>query len=60
MKRTIILAALLLTGCASPKWLETRAVCTVDGQEAHALSKWGPIGIGSRLADADAAVICKR
>lgn len=60
MKRLIIFAALLLSGCGSVKWLENRAACTVDGAEAHVISKWGPVGIGSRLADSDAAVICKR
>ena len=59
MKRLFIFAALLCSACASPKWLETRAVCTVDKTEAHALSKWGPVSIGSKLADADAAVICR-
>jgi starvation-inducible outer membrane lipoprotein len=52
--------AAMLAGCSSsPKWLENRAVCTVDGKEAHTISKWGPIGIGSKLADSDAKVICK-
>ena len=59
MKRTIILAAILLTGCATPKWLDNRVVCTVDGKEAHALSKWAQFSIGSKLAQADAAVICR-
>ena len=49
-----------MTGCESmPKMLENRAVCTVDGKEAHTLSKWAVFSIGARLADADAAVICK-
>jgi hypothetical protein len=61
MRYTIIFAALLLAGCStSPKWLETRVVCTVDNAEAHALSKWALFSIGSKLATADAAVICKR
>ena len=60
MKIAILLVAVLLSGCGSTKWLENRAACTVDGAEAHVISKWGPIGIGSKLADSDAAVICKR
>jgi len=54
------LLALLLAGCSSsPKWLENRVACTVDGKEAHVVSKWGPISIGSEVATADAKVICK-
>jgi hypothetical protein len=50
----------LTAGCSStPKWLETRAVCTLDGKEAHVLSKWGPVSLGSKLADADAKAICE-
>lgn len=61
MKRILILSAILLAGCASrPAWLENRAACTVDGNEAHALSKWGLFSIGARLSDSDAAMICKR
>ncbi len=48
-----------MAGCGNMRWLENRAVCTLDGKEAHTVSKWGPLGIASRLADADAAVICK-
>lgn len=60
MRYTIILCALLLAGCSSaPKFLETRVVCTVDRAEAHALSKWALFSIGSKLAQADAAVICR-
>jgi len=50
MKRSIILAALLLAGCAgSPKWLENVAACSVDGKEAFVVSKWGPVAIASDL-----------
>jgi hypothetical protein len=48
-----------LTGCAGPKWLENRVVCTADRAEAHVLSKWGPASIGAQVADADARVICR-
>jgi len=61
MKTVIILAAAaLLAGCSSSRWLENRVVCTVDGREAHAISKWGPVGIAARVADADARVLCRR
>lgn len=61
MKTAIIIAmAALLAGCGSTQMLENRAVCTVDGSEAHVISKWGPVGIGAKLAEADARVMCKR
>jgi uncharacterized lipoprotein YajG len=58
VKRAIILAAALLAGCSStPQWLENVAACSVDGQQAYVISKWGPVGIASALTPA--AVICK-
>lgn len=51
---------LLLSGCASQQWLENRVACTVDGTELHAISKWGLFSIGSEIAAADAAVVCKK
>jgi hypothetical protein len=59
MKALVIFAALMLAGCASPKWLENRAVCTMDKKEAHVISKWGLFSIGSKLADSDAKAVCK-
>jgi uncharacterized protein YcfL len=57
----MVLALALLAGCGStPKLLENRAACTLDGTELHVLSKWGPISIGTRVADADAATVCKK
>ena len=60
MKTALILCALLLSGCGSPKWLENRVACTVAGDEAHIVSKWGPVGIAAQIAPADAAVMCRR
>lgn len=61
MKRSLIILTCLLAGCStSPKWLENRVACTVDGTEAHVLSKWGPVSIGARLAESDAAAVCSR
>ena len=61
MKLTLVCVALLLTGCSTAgKLLENRVVCTVDGSESHVVSKWGPVGIAARVADADAKVLCKR
>ena len=57
----ILVAALALAGCSSSaRLLENRVVCTVDGSESHVVSKWGPVGIAARVADADAEVLCKR
>lgn len=59
-KLLVLIPAILLTGCASsPRWLENRVACTADKSEAHVLSKWGPISIGARIAEADARVICQ-
>lgn len=56
----MLLAALLLAGCGSPRWLENRVACTVDGSEAHVISKWGPLGVGAKISADDARVLCKR
>jgi hypothetical protein len=56
-----LLLGLLLAGCSTrPKLMENRAACTLDGTELHVLSKWGPFSIGTRVADADAATVCKK
>jgi hypothetical protein len=65
MNRSIFLSFALLccaplSGCANVKWLDNRVACTVAGDEAHLISKWGPVGIGSQIAAADAAVLCKK
>jgi len=61
MKTIIALAlAALLAGCGTTKaTFENRIACTVDGAELHVLSKWGPVSIGSRVADPDAAAVCR-
>lgn len=54
-------AVLLLAGCGwSPKVLENRVVCTVDGSEAHVLSKWGPVSVGTQIARTDATAVCAK
>jgi len=57
--KIIFVLCLLLTGCASPKFLENRVTCTVAKDEATIVSKWGPFGISAQVAPADAAVLCK-
>lgn len=64
MKRTtIILAALLLSGCATGTFT-TRAACTVAGDKMFLVSQYGSLpGITTPLDKRDAAPIlreCKR
>lgn len=61
LKVFVFVFALLVSGCATdPKWLENRVTCTVDGEELHFVSKWGPVEFGSQVADSDAKAVCKR
>ena len=55
----VVAVALAMAGCSTsrPSWLENRVAVTVDGSQAHVLSMWGPISVGSRIADADARAI---
>lgn len=59
MALALAMASTLFSGCGSTKMLENRIACTVDKSEAHVVSKWGPVGIASQIAQADAAVVCK-
>lgn len=56
----IFIGCLLLAGCSAGQMLENRVACTVDGAEAHVISKWGPVGIGAKIAAGDARVLCNR
>lgn len=54
------LTVFTLGACSStPSFLENRVVCTVDKQEAHTVSKWGPVGVASKISEKDREVICK-
>jgi len=55
--KTIVFIAALLSGCATNTF-ENRAACTLDRQEAFVLSMYGPLGVASRLAAADAKALC--
>jgi hypothetical protein len=57
MKLTLILAAVLLTGCSSTKMFANIPACGLDGKQAYVVSMWGRIGIASPLTHAD--LICK-
>lgn len=59
MKTTLILAACLLAGCSTTELLANRITCTIDGQQAHVVSLYGPLGIASKVDAADVAIICK-
>jgi hypothetical protein len=56
----LFICCTMVAGCGSPRWLENRVACTVDGAEAHVISKWGPLGVGAKIAPDDARVLCKR
>lgn len=61
MKLALILAAAaFLSGCSTANLLTNRVACTVDGKQAHYVSLYGPLGIASKVDEADAEVICKR
>lgn len=55
----LTMGSVMLSGCAGSKFLENRALCTLDKAEMHVISKWGVIGISSEIAKSDAAVVCK-
>jgi hypothetical protein len=61
MKFLIVLSLASLVGCGSVdlKALENRVACAAGKDEAHVISKWGPVGIASKLADQDKAVVCR-
>ncbi len=59
MKYLLIPIVALLTGCAATDFLTNRVSCTVDGAKAMVNSMYGPVGISSKVDQADADVICK-
>lgn len=57
----VILLAGGLTGCASLEGkLENRLACAVAGDRLFAVSEYGPVGITSRISEADRQVVCKK
>ncbi len=54
----LVFLCMLLSGCASLDFLENRVSCSVDGKQAYVNSMYGPVGVTSKVAKADAAVIC--
>ena len=60
MKYTILILALVLSGCANFKaeYLGNRVTCTVAKDKAYVTSLWGWIGISSEIVKEDAKVIC--
>ena len=60
MKLTIILAALLLSGCSTlDKHLSTRLHCSAAADEVAVVSWWGPLGFATRIDQRDKDAICK-
>ena len=61
MKSILVVTLLfILTGCSTFKGqFENRVTCTVDKSQALVVSKYGPLGIASEIAEADAKIICK-
>lgn len=51
----LILLAASLAGCVT---FENRLACSLDRSEAYFVSKYGPVGVVSSIADADAATAC--
>lgn len=56
----VILLALLLTGCASPRSAvyENRIAGTVAKDEAFYVSLYGQIGVASKISDKDVKILC--
>lgn len=58
MRLALLTAAALLAGCSTtPKWLQNTAACSLDGQQAFVVSRWGPVAIAAPLEPA--AAICR-
>lgn len=55
-----LIFASMAAGCATLEGhLDNRVVCTAAGDKAYALSEYGPVSIGARIAEADRKVICR-
>lgn len=56
-----VVAALALSGCASPAWLSNRLVCTVDpvAPRAFVLALVGRTGLSLEIDPADARRACR-
>ena len=57
----VIISLFMLSGCSSmKKTFENRVACTADGTQLVVVSMYGPIGVASKIAPEDAAVICAK
>lgn len=59
----IVAAALAaLAGCVSMPTgaFENRVSCTLDRQQGQVCSFWGPLCVGSKIAESDAKVMCRK
>lgn len=59
MKALVLTLAVLLSGCSTMTFLDNRVTCTVAKDEAHFISKWGPVGLASKIAEQDTKILCK-
>lgn len=61
MTRMIILAAAAaLSGCSTlDRVMENRVACSLDRTQGAVISWYGPLGIGAKIAEADAKVMCE-
>lgn len=50
---SLCIAFALLTGCAGAR-LENRLACTINADQMAVISWWGPLGVASKIAKADA------
>ena len=55
----ILCSSLALAGCGTLKdQFENVPSCAIGEQKAYVISLYGPLGIGSKLTDASAKVMC--
>lgn len=58
-KALLLFITLMTAGCSTlDKVLENRVSCTLDGKMGVYSSFYGPLALGSKIAEADAAKMC--
>jgi hypothetical protein len=58
--KILLIACLALSGCGTlEKTFANRVSCSLDRQEGFVNSMYGPVGVTSKVAKEDAAVMCK-
>jgi uncharacterized protein YceK len=59
-KLALILAVMVLAGCSTLEAFDNRVSCSMDGWQAYVNSMYGPVGVSSKIAAADAKAICAK